>query len=443
MPTIATMVPRAAFAWVTRRLKGRVRVPLIATNRINDPAVAEDDPRARRRRHGVDGAAVPRRPGVRAQGGRRARRRDQHLHRVQPGLPRPHLRATRSPRAWSTRARAARTSSRFVPASVRRSAWPSSAPARPGSRARRPPPSAATRSRCSRRRSEIGGQFNLARRIPGKEEFAETLRYYRARLARLGVTLALGRAPTRPTSAGFDDVVLATGIVPRMPAIPGIDHPKVASYVDIVSGRRVAGARVAIVGAGGIGFDVAELLTHPGGHAPVGRRRGPERGRRRPARARRVPRPLGHRRRLRARRRREAAGARALAAPGLAPPAQGVEGRRGPRQDDRLDPAHAARSSGASRCWAVSSTRGIDDAGLHVVVDGKPQVLDVDTIVICAGQEPRRDLVAALEASGRAGDADRRRRRRARAGREARDRAGDAGRDGAVGSDPAHLLSRV
>ena len=89
--------------------------------------------------------------------------------------------------------------------------------------------------------AEVGGQFNLARRIPGKEEFAETLRYFIVRLERLGVEVVLGRRAGAEDLAGFDDVLLATGIAPRMPAIPGIDHPKVASYVEIVEGRKVGG----------------------------------------------------------------------------------------------------------------------------------------------------------------------------------------------------------
>ena len=127
--------------------------------------------------------------------------------------------------------------------------------------------------------AEIGGQFNLARRIPGKEEFAETLRYFRTRLEQLGAKVELNRRVGAEDLSAFDDVILATGIVPRIPlAIPGIDHSKVASYVEIVEGRKRAGKRVAIVGAGGIGFDVAELLTedHPAdGHASDGRRDDP------------------------------------------------------------------------------------------------------------------------------------------------------------------------
>ena len=102
--------------------------------------------------------------------------------------------------------------------------------------------------------------------FPGKDEFAETLRYYRRTIERTGVELHLDRRVGERDLAGFDHVVLATGIVPRTPAIPGIDHPKVAGYTDIVMGRKVAGERVAIIGAGGIGFDVGEFLTHHGGH---------------------------------------------------------------------------------------------------------------------------------------------------------------------------------
>ena len=121
---------------------------------------------------------------------------------------------------------------------------------------------------------EIGGQFNLARRIPGKEEFAETLRYFHVRLAQLGVKVELNQRPDAADLRGFDEVVLATGIVPRTPSIPGIDHPKVASYTEIVDGSKTAGQRVALIGAGGIGFDVAELLTAvdpPDGHMCDGR----------------------------------------------------------------------------------------------------------------------------------------------------------------------------
>jgi 2,4-dienoyl-CoA reductase (NADPH2) len=241
--------------------------------------------------------------------------------------------------------------------------------------------------------TEIGGQFNLARRIPGKEEFAETLRYYRARLERLGVVTQLGRHVGASDLAGFDAVLLATGIVPRMPAIPGIEHPKVAGYVDVVTGRRAVGAKVALVGAGGIGFDVAELLSvdnAPDGVLSDGRQDDPaiaafrnewgidagfaQRGGLMPAHESPPPRQLWLLQRKEAK-----VGA------GLAKTTGWI--RR-----------TLLKRRGVQMIAGVEYDR-IDDAGLHIRVDGQPRVLEVDTIVICAGQEPRRELVASLVAA--------------------------------------------
>jgi 2,4-dienoyl-CoA reductase (NADPH2) len=231
---------------------------------------------------------------------------------------------------------------------------------------------------------EIGGQFNLARRIPGKEEFAETLRYYGRRIERTGVALHLGHRVEPAELAAFDHVVLATGVVPRIPVIPGIEHPKVASYTDIVMGRRVAGKRVAIIGAGGIGFDVGEFLTHQAGHDeteeyfaewgidPQYR----ERGGLRPANER--------------------------------PPSREVWllQRKASKIGDGLAKTTGwirrtlLKKRGVKMIPGVEYER-IDDAGLHILVGGKPEVLDVDTIVVCAGQEPRRELLDALRKAGR------------------------------------------
>ena len=177
---------------------------------------------------------------------------------------------------------------------------------------------------------EIGGQFNLAKRIPGKEEFEETLRYYRTRLAGLGVRVLLDKRAEAGDLAGFDAVVLATGIAPRVPAIAGIGHPKVASYVDVVrAGRRRA--RVAIVGAGGSGFDVAELLTHARVADTVER----------------FSRSVGNRRRYAHGGGRQASGARASPREVFLLQRRHREGRRGAREDDRLDPSRAAQSRAA------------------------------------------------------------------------------------------------
>jgi 2,4-dienoyl-CoA reductase (NADPH2) len=242
--------------------------------------------------------------------------------------------------------------------------------------------------------AEIGGQFNLARRIPGKEEFAETLRYYRARLTKLGVELKLSQRAGGAELRGFDEVILATGIVPRQPAIRGLDHGMVAGYVEIVEGRRLAGRRVAIVGAGGIGFDVAELLSagEPAdGHASDGRADDP-----------------------------------AIAAFRDEWGIDGTYARRGGLKPTREDssprqlwllqrkPSKVGEGLAKTTGWirrTLLRRRGvkmlsgveyvnIDDNGLHIVVDGTPQTLAVDTVVICAGQEPRRELVAELQAAG-------------------------------------------
>jgi 2,4-dienoyl-CoA reductase (NADPH2) len=233
--------------------------------------------------------------------------------------------------------------------------------------------------------AEIGGQFNLARRIPGKEEFAETLRYYGRRIECTGVALQLNRRVNAADLAGFDHVVLATGIVPRTPVIPGIDHPKVAGYTDIVLGRRVAGKRVAIIGAGGIGFDVGEFLTHQGGHDetdeyfaewgidPQYR----ERGGIRPADERSPARQVW------------------------------LLQRKASKVGDGLAKTTGwirrtlLKKRGVKMVPGVEYER-IDDAGLHIRVGGEAQLLDVDTIVVCAGQEPRRELLESVQQAGQA-----------------------------------------
>jgi len=242
--------------------------------------------------------------------------------------------------------------------------------------------------------SEIGGQFNLARRIPGKEEFAETLRYFRVRLARLGVNVVLSHRVVADDLHDFDAVIVATGVRPRRPAIVGIDHPKVASYVEIVDGRRHAGENVAIIGAGGIGFDVAELLTAidtVDGHASDGERQDPA---------------------IVAFRDEWGIDADYQARGGLKPPRDDVAPRRlwlFQRKEAKVG-AGLAKTTGwirrtLLRKRGVAMIAGveyekIDDGGLHVQIDGRSQCYDVDTIVICAGQEPRRELWENLKQRG-------------------------------------------
>ena len=392
IPTIATMVPRAAFSWVTRRLKGSVAIPLIATNRINDPATAEAvlargdaDMVSMARPFLADADFVAKAVQGRAEeintciGCNQACLDEIFERRTATCLVNPY--ACRETELVSK------------PAAVpRKIAVVGAGPAGMACAV-----TAAERGHAVSlfdAADSIGGQFNLARRIPGKEEFAETLRYFRVRLTQLGVELRLGRRADASELAGYDEVILATGIVPRVPDISGIAHPKVAGYTDIVEGRRQAGRRVAIVGAGGIGFDVAEFLTEgdpADGHASDGAADDPS---------------------ITAFRDEWGIDA-AYAARGGLKPAHEPPPRRQvwllQRKASKVG-AGLAKTTGWIRrtllkrrgvvMLAGVSYQRIDDAGLHIVVDSEPQTLDVDTIVICAGQEPRRELVAELQAEG-------------------------------------------
>jgi 2,4-dienoyl-CoA reductase (NADPH2) len=262
IPTIYTAVPRAAYTWVTARMKGQVKIPLITTNRINDPQVAED---------------------VIARG-------DADM----VSMARPFLAdAEFVNKAAAGRADAINTCiacnqacldhifsrqlcsclvNPFACHELDVTVEAAAAPKKVAVVGAGPAGLAAATQLAERGHkvslfdsaAEIGGQFNLARRIPGKEEFGETLRYFGTRLKELKVDVQLNRRVAAADFSGYDHVVVATGIVPRTPAIPGIDHAKVTSYIDLLEGRKKAGKKVAIIGAGGIGFDVAEFLTHAG-----------------------------------------------------------------------------------------------------------------------------------------------------------------------------------
>jgi 2,4-dienoyl-CoA reductase (NADPH2) len=376
------MVPRAAFVWVTRRMKGEVNIPLIATNRINDPAVAEDilargdaDMVSMARPFLADADFVAKAAAGRADEINTCIACNQAC--LDQIFERKIATCLVNPRACNeTKIVLKRTSA------PKRVAVVGAGPA--GLACATTAAEAGHAVTLFDAADEIGGQFNLARRIPGKEEFGETLRYFRRRIETSGVTLRLSHRVTATDLAGFDHVVLATGIVPRTPAIPGIEHPKVAGYVDIVMGRREAGRRVAIIGAGGIGFDVGEFLTHGGGDDADGFPR--EWG---------IDTDYGER-------------------GGVATPQE----PRSPREVWLLQRKDSKVGEGLAKTtgWirrALLKRRGvrmmpgveyerIDDAGLHIRIDGQPQVIDVDTVVVCAGQEPRRELEASLRAAGAA-----------------------------------------
>ena len=233
----------------------------------------------------------------------------------------------------------------------------------------------------------IGGQFDMARRIPGKEEFNETIRYYTTMLAKHGVDVRLGTRVAADDLVSFDDVVLATGVAPRLPAIPGIDHPTVLTYAEAIYGVRTVGKRVAVIGAGGIGFDVSELLTTDESPTLNLKEWKAEWGVADPQEARgALTTPLP---------------APAVREVYLLQRSRGAQGRGLGKTSGWVHRA-SLKAKGVHQLSGVNYER-IDDSGLHISFGSDhahPQILAVDTVVVCAGQEPVRDLEDALRSRG-------------------------------------------
>ncbi|RFU86181.1 NADPH-dependent 2,4-dienoyl-CoA reductase [Streptomyces triticagri] len=394
IPTIATSVPRGAYTWVTRKLMGAVSVPLVTTNRINTPELAEQVL--------ADGAAdlvSMARPFL-ADPEFVAKARQGRADTINTciGCNQACLDHTFSGRITSclVNPRACHeTELVLVPVQETR-LRKAVAVVGAGPAGLSFAVSAAERGHrvtLFDAAGEIGGQLNVARRVPGKQEFDETVRYFRTQLELRGVDVRLNTRVTTDEfldgSLGrFDEFVIATGVTPRIPDIPvvGEGGPRVLSYLDVLRDGAPVGERVAVVGAGGIGFDVAEFLTDAGDKASLdpevyfrqwgvdmsyGERGGlgtPERPA--PPRAvhllQRKPTKVG----------------------------AGLGKTTGWIHRTEL------RHRGVSMRAGVSYER-IDAAGLHITVDGRSEVLDVDTVVLCAGQEPERGLYEGLSAAGR------------------------------------------
>ncbi|WP_327359329.1 NADPH-dependent 2,4-dienoyl-CoA reductase [Streptomyces sp. NBC_01304] len=391
IPTIATSVPRGAYSWVTKKVMGAVSVPLVTSNRINTPEIAEElladgradlvslarpflaDPEF------VAKAAAGRPDAINTCIGCNQACLD-HTFNLQITS------CLVNPRACHE------TELVLMPVpevgARKRLAVVGAGPAGLAFAV-----SAAERGHLVTlfdAAAEIGGQLNIARKVPGKEEFDETIRYFRTQLSERGVEVRLNtRIDAGEFVSGaygtYDEVVIATGVSPRTPDIEGVHHPRVLSYLDVLRDGAEVGEKVAIVGAGGIGFDVAEFLTDGGEKASLD--------------AETYFRQWGVDTAYEGR-----GGLRAPERP-LPPRAVHLLQRKASKVGQGLGKTTGwihrteLKHRGVRMLAGVTYDR-IDDAGLHITVDGQSEVLDVDTVVLCAGQEPRRELFDALTEAG-------------------------------------------
>ncbi|MER7559507.1 NADPH-dependent 2,4-dienoyl-CoA reductase [Nocardioides sp. NPDC126508] len=383
IPTIATSVPRGAYTWVTRKLMGSVSVPLVTSNRINTPQKAEEILAA----GDADMVSLARPFLADAD----------FVAKAAAGKPESINTCIGCNQACLDHTFSLRITSCLVSPRACHETELVLSPTRTRKRVAvvGAGPAGLAFSVAAAERGhavvlfdaapEIGGQLAVARQVPGKQEFDETIRYFGNRLAETGVDVRLSTYVEADDLAGYDEVVLATGVTPRTPELAGVDHPKVLGYLDVLRDKVEVGQKVAILGAGGIGFDVAEFLTDPGQGASAdvaaflaGWGVDPEH-----------------------------------ASPGgLAAPVHPAS----PRQVTLLQRKTSKVGGGLGKTtgWihrlelkhrGVDMVAGatydrIDDDGLHLLLDGEKKVLDVDHVVLCAGQEPNRTLSDALAGRG-------------------------------------------
>ncbi|KMO98852.1 NADPH-dependent 2,4-dienoyl-CoA reductase [Streptomyces roseus] len=383
IPTIATSVPRGAYTWVTKRLMGAVSVPLVTSNRINTPEKAEEilaDGRA-------DLVSLARPFLADADFVAKAAAGRSETINTCIGCNQACLDHTFSGKITSclVNPRACHETELVLsPTKLRkRVAVVGAGPAGLACAV-----SAAERGHAVtlfEACGHIGGQLDIARRIPGKEEFEETIRYFGTQLEARGVDLRLNTPADVETLRGYDEVVVATGVTPRTPAIEGVDRDNVVSYLDVLRDGAPVGENVAVVGAGGIGFDVAEFLTDSGEGASQDpetyfRHWGVDTAYAGPGGLTAPERPAPPRRVHLLQRKTTKVGA------GLGTTTGWIH---------RAELKHRGVVSVAGATYDR-----IDDEGLHITVGDEQRLVPADTVVLCTGQEPRRDLYEALLAAG-------------------------------------------